>query len=117
VLRFPGDIVAEVTCGLQVNMERTLKVWGSAGHLEVADPWIPQPKGNVIRLWADGAGQPEDIPVADALPLYGVEADTVARYIPARQAAAPCMSWADSLGNMAALDRWRAEVGLAFAGE
>jgi hypothetical protein len=26
----------------------------------------------------------------------------------------PGMSWADTLGNMAALDAWRASVGLSF---
>ena len=27
---------------------------------------------------------------------------------------APEMTWADSLGNMAVLDRWRAEVGVRY---
>jgi aryl-alcohol dehydrogenase-like predicted oxidoreductase len=48
-------------------------------------------------------------------PLYAIEADTVAEYLDARQA--PVMSWADSLGNMLALDAWRRQVGLVFGNE
>ena len=36
----------------------------------------------------------------------------VADHISARQA--PAMSWADSLGNMQLMDRWRAEIGLSY---
>ena len=117
VLRFPGDIVANLTCGLQVETVRTLRVWGSEGHLELDDPWLPATSGNVIRIYRPGQSVPEVVAVEEALPIYAVEADTVARYISARQAPAPCMSWDDSRGNMATLDRWRAEVGLVFAGE
>ena len=48
------------------------------------------------------------------LPLYAIEADTVARHIAARQAPSPCMTWDDSLGNMRTLDAWRKAVGLVF---
>jgi aryl-alcohol dehydrogenase-like predicted oxidoreductase len=44
--------------------------------------------------------------------LYSYEADTVAANIERRQAEA--MRWDDTLGNMALLDRWRAEVGLVY---
>lgn len=47
-------------------------------------------------------------------PSGTIEADTVARYIAERQAPSPCMTWADTLGNMAALDAWRGDVGLVF---
>jgi aryl-alcohol dehydrogenase-like predicted oxidoreductase len=44
--------------------------------------------------------------------LYSYEADTVAANIGRRQAEA--MSWDDTLGNMAVLDRWRSEIGLVY---
>jgi hypothetical protein len=44
-----------------------------------------------------------------------MEADVVAERIGERQA--PEMSWEDSLGNMRALDWWRAEIGLKYEGD
>ena len=44
--------------------------------------------------------------------LFTYEADMVAAHIAERQA--PAMLWADSLGNMRLLDRWRQEIGLTF---
>jgi predicted dehydrogenase len=37
-LRFPGDIVAEVSCGIQVNIDSTLRIWGSEGHIIMPNP-------------------------------------------------------------------------------
>ncbi len=54
------------------------------------------------------------IVVEGGAPLYAIEADTVAQHIGSRQAPYPCMTWPDSLGNMAALDAWRRSVGLVF---
>jgi hypothetical protein len=45
-------------------------------------------------------------------PIYAVEADAISHYIATRQA--PYMTWADSLGNMLALDAWRKQVGVSF---
>ena len=38
----------------------------------------------------------------------------VANLACATQAPAPCMTWEDTLGNMAVLDAWRKAVGLVF---
>ena len=45
--------------------------------------------------------------------------DTVAAAIARkdREVRPPGMTWADTLGNMAALDAWRADVGLSFSCE
>jgi hypothetical protein len=51
--------------------------------------------------------------VAPDRDLFTYEADMVAAHIAERQA--PAMRWDDSLGNMRLLDRWRQEIGLAFA--
>ena len=59
----------------------------------------------------------EAIDVPARANAYTLEADAVARSVPAHQASYPCMTWADSLGNMRALDMWRASVGLVFEGE
>ena len=44
--------------------------------------------------------------------LFSYEADTVAKYLEARQA--PAMSWDDTSGNIRVLDSWLAEVGVEY---
>lgn len=117
VCKFPEDIVANLTTGIQVIVDPALRIWGSEGHIIVPNPWFPGPKDNEILIYRDGEPQPQRVLVDAESPLYSIEADTVARYIRARQAPAPCMTWADSLGNMATLDRWRKDIGLVFDNE
>ncbi|MHB1296714.1 MAG: aldo/keto reductase [Anaerolineae bacterium] len=117
VLRFPGDILATLTCGMQVSVDSTLRIWGTQGHIAVPNPWFPGEQGARIEVFHAGQKEPEVLtPNADA-PLYTIEADTVARHIADRQAPPPCMTWADSLGNMKTLDRWRRDFGLVFGNE
>ena len=46
---------------------------------------------------------------------YALEADMVAEHLDEQQA--PAMNWNDTLGNMKALDRWRAALGLVYDAE
>jgi predicted dehydrogenase/aryl-alcohol dehydrogenase-like predicted oxidoreductase len=118
VVDFPGNILATLTCGLQVRIDPALRIWGSAGHIVVPNPWFPGDaryggeEGSRILVFRDGDS--EELVVGGGSSLYAIEADTVARYIEDRRASYPCMSWADSLGNMKALDVWRKEIGLIF---
>jgi predicted dehydrogenase len=113
-VRFPGDVLANLACAARVRMDSKVHVWGSRGEIEVPVPWNP-PEGRIV-LRRYGADE-EVIDVPAAANAYTLEADAVARSLPERQAPYPCMTWADSLGNMRALDAWRAAVGLAFEGE
>lgn len=112
-LRFPGDIVASLICGNQCAADRGVRVWGSEGMLEVPNPWFPQERDNEIIVTRSGE-QPETVVVHGEQPLYVIEVDTVAAHLAARQAPSPCMTWDDSLGQQAALDRWRESIGLVF---
>ncbi len=113
-VRFPGDILASLACAARVRMDSKVRVWGSKGEIEVPVPWNP-PVGKIV-LRRYGADE-EVIEVPSSANAYTLEADVVARSLPAHQASYPCMTWADSLGNMRALDAWRTSVGLAFEGE
>ncbi|MCC6626638.1 MAG: Gfo/Idh/MocA family oxidoreductase [Chloroflexi bacterium] len=113
-LRFPNGVIANLTCGTQVAVDQELRVWGSAGSIRVPVPWKPLPGPNEIRVQRAGATEPEIIIVAGGAPLYAIEADTVARQVGQPQARYPCMTWDDTLGNMAVLDAWRAAVRLVF---
>ena len=41
VVKFPGDIVAHLACGLMVKVDHDLRIWGSRGHIVVPNPWFP----------------------------------------------------------------------------
>jgi aryl-alcohol dehydrogenase-like predicted oxidoreductase len=119
VLRFDGDILAEVSggTGLRMMNAATLEIWGSEGRIYLPDPWCPSrynrdPVRIEVEHYKDG-----DRPVVLDCPLdlFTYEADAVAAHIDARQA--PAMSWHDTIGNMETLDRWRAEVGLVYEQE
>jgi predicted dehydrogenase len=49
-LRFPGGMVASLTCGTQVGTDNELRVWGAEGSIRVPNPWFPGETGN--RIWS-----------------------------------------------------------------
>ncbi|HEX8521846.1 MAG TPA: aldo/keto reductase [Tepidisphaeraceae bacterium] len=119
VLKFPGEIVAQVSTGVQVNQENVVRIYGSEGSLFVPHPWAPAKEGGIetIYLQRSTAKEPEAIRVETSEWLYAIEADVVARNIARRQAPSPSMSWEDTLGNMKTLDAWRAQVGVEYDAE
>jgi predicted dehydrogenase len=116
VLKFPGDIIANISTGVAVQQDNAVRIFGTEGYLVVPWPWIPQKEGGTSRilLHKPGQNEPQEIPVHCDDWLYGLEADTVAANIDRRQAAAPAMTWDDTLGNMKTLDRWREAIGLVY---
>jgi predicted dehydrogenase/aryl-alcohol dehydrogenase-like predicted oxidoreductase len=108
---FPGDIVAQLLCGVRLSADSTVRVYGSEGWIEVAAPWIPGAEATIL-VGRQGQAEPRQIVIESSEDLYGAEADVVAAHLDARQA--PAMSWEDSLGNMRALDSWRREIGLVY---
>ena len=74
------------------------------------DPWIPQGVRQALETSFIVAreGQAEEIVrVATERPTYALQAELVARSLEKLEAPWPAMSWADTLGNMRALDAWR----------
>ena len=63
--------------------------------------------------------EPQVEPIGDAVDAYACEIDLVAATLARgqRQAAAPAMSWDDSLGQLRACDRWREAIGLTYPAE
>ncbi|HYF49266.1 MAG TPA: Gfo/Idh/MocA family oxidoreductase [Planctomycetota bacterium] len=112
VLRFPTGAVAALSCATQVSANYTATIFGSEGSIHVPVPWKP---GNDAKIFLRRGGKEEEIPTRTNVPLYAVEADHVQEHIAKREA--PAMTWADSIGNMNALDALRASVGLVFDGE
>ena len=120
VARFPGDVVAQLAAGVRVTQENVVRIYGEEGHLVIPSPWAPTRDGGSSRIVLHRSDRtaPEEIPIETPLAtayLYTLEADHVAAHLAARQS--PAMSWADSLGNMQTLDRWREAIGLTYPSE
>ena len=108
VLKFPGGVLAEVGAGVQFAREHAVRVYGTAGRIVVAEPWVPARDGGKakIEIHADGKPVVEET-IETTQGIYSLEVDTVARCLDRRQADSPAMTWDDTLGNMKTLDAWR----------
>ena len=109
-LKFPCGLLAEVAAGLRLSLENTVSIVGTEGSIVVPLPWFAQGLAagfSKIVLFRDGL--PEEVVVEADRGIYAMEAVHVAEHLAARQS--PMMSWADTLGNMRALDAWRADLG------
>ena len=114
-LSFPGDIVAQLFTGVQVNGENVLRIFGSEGSIFVPEPWTPRLGAALNMFVQKNDGSSEKITVENNRDLYALEADTVAAHLDERQS--PTMNWQDTLGNMKVLDQWRAALGVVFDSE
>lgn len=113
-LKFPGGILAELATGVRLTQQNVVRIYGTEGHIEVPSPWIPAREGGAVHIRLHKGGETQRMEIETGDWLYGIEADTVAEHLENRQAAPPAMTWDDTLGNMKALDRWRAEIVLEY---
>ena len=117
-LKFPGDVVAQVATGVQVNQENVVRIFGSEGNLFIPMPWVPAREGGTSKMVLTRKGEktPREITVESPRHIYAIEADVVGLSVAAgrKQAPAPAMTWDDTLGNLRALDAWRSSVGLVY---
>lgn len=118
-VKYPGDIIAELSTGSMALHDISASVHGTEGRLEIPTPFFPGLDGRdeIFRLHRTGAETPEEFKYSGSEPLYAHEADAVAAAIASGQLEAPAMTHADTLANMTLLDAWRAAVGMKFDGE
>ncbi|GES47156.1 oxidoreductase [Rhizobium dioscoreae] len=118
VLKFPNDIIAEVSCSIMANQDNTLRIIGSEGRIEVKDFWFASGhKGGVGKIEVIKGGETQTIEVKEDRWLYSFEVDAAGDAIRAgnKEFAYPGISWADSIGNLKVLDQWRASIGLEYS--
>ncbi len=115
-LQFASGILARVTAGVQVAQSRVAKIYGTEGMIELPVPYGPgigvQPSKFSVQL--HNRKRAQTITTTPDADLYVLEADHVANCIRNGWRQSPVMSWDDTLGNMRALDQWRAAIGLTY---
>ena len=118
VLTFANGIIAEVSCSVSVAQDNMLTILGTTGRIEVANFWFASGKqGGVGKIEIiPREGEASTVEVHESGWLYAFEVDAVAEAVHAgrQEFAWPGMSWADSLGNLRAQDKWRADAGLEY---
>jgi predicted dehydrogenase len=114
LLTFSSGFTAACTAAVHHDVGTTTVVFGENGKIVLPDPWIPGSQRHGLEtgftVFRDGE-EPETVTVRTEKGTYAIEAELVADTLPAREAAWPAMSHLDSLGNMRALDAWRAALG------
>ncbi len=121
VLTFEDGIVAQVSCAVMANLDNVLRIHGSEGRIEVPDFWFAggnRAKG-LGRIDIIKGGKTETLSVAEERHVYSFEAEAASAAILAgkHEFSTPGMSWADTLGNLRVLDKWRADAGISFSVE
>jgi predicted dehydrogenase len=113
LLEFEGGFSAALTCAVHHRVGTQAVIYGESGRIELPDPWIPQGARQSLQtsftVLREGQAA-ETVTVQTELPTYAVQAELVARSLDRQEAPWPAMSWADTLGNMRCLDRWRAQL-------
>lgn len=120
VLKFPNNVIAEVSCSIMANQDNTLRIIGSEGRIEVKDFWFASGhKGGIGKIDVIKGGETETIEVKEDRWLYSFEVDAAGDAIRAgnKEFAYPGISWADSIGNLKVLDQWRTSIGLEYSVE
>lgn len=119
-LKFASGIVAQLACGVEVNQDNTLYVFGSTGRLVVPNAFVAN-RANVdtgkILIHKDGETQPRVEIVEAGATSFAYEADAFAAGVESGAPPHPAMDVADTLGNAQTLDRWRAACGLTYPAE
>ncbi|RKX35195.1 MAG: oxidoreductase [Verrucomicrobia bacterium] len=109
LLRFESGIIAQVSTGVRLQQDNSVRIYGTEGWIHMQNPWIPARDGGEWSFTLHRAGRNETETVSGSEPrgLYGVEADAFAHSIEAGRTLPPAMSPEDTLGNMETLDAWR----------
>jgi predicted dehydrogenase len=116
-LKFANGMVAQLATSVGVSQDNSARIYGSAGMIVVPSPWIPPSNGEEGKFSVHKDGKVEEIVTVSPGNLYGFESDAVAAALARGEREVPAMSVADTLGNMAGLDAWRAAIGLTYESE
>jgi predicted dehydrogenase len=113
LLTFESGVTATLGTAIHHATGRSAMIFGEEGHIVVPDPWAPEShrhgRKTSFGVHRDGH-EPQLVQFETDRDSYALEAELVADALPAPEAPWPAMTWADTLGNMKLLDRWRAAL-------
>ncbi len=113
LVTFESGLSAALTCAVHHRVGTETILYGELGQIVLPDPWIPQGSRQSLEtsFTIQREGQPDElVSIHTDRATYALQAELVASSLPALEAPWPAMSWADTLGNMRALDSWRARL-------
>jgi predicted dehydrogenase/aryl-alcohol dehydrogenase-like predicted oxidoreductase len=113
-LEFPGNVVAQLRTGVRLNADNDATIYGTDGKIQVPSPWFAAKPNEPATLQVTAGGETRTIEAVADRSLYALEADAFAACVRDGRPAGVAMSLADTMGNMAALDRWRQAVKLVY---
>jgi len=114
VLRWDGGLVARVACSIQVDIESSLRIYGSEGRITVPSPWLPARIGGTAEIVVERPGSAAQVERVEPGDEYRIEVDAVGEMVRAGVRSPEAMPWEETLANMATLDRWRASAGVRY---
>lgn len=106
-LRFNSGFTGLISCGVQAPAHNDVRIIGSGGRLEIADPWVPT-AGDKASFYLTRVGHEPLLLWTPSVDQYAAEADAVARDRGLLESAE--MTWADSIDNASYLESWRCGV-------
>lgn len=109
-MHFASGVEAMVYGGFRFRDSNLLVVHGSDGRIEMEDPWAGRLTG--FRVITKSGAEP--IEVENIPSRFATEVEAVHEALAAGLLQSPAIPWADTLGNMAALDKWRSSVGMIY---
>jgi predicted dehydrogenase len=120
-LKFESGAVASLACGVGVDQENAVRIFGTKGSLLLLNPYVADrelaaPGRIVVKPKGE---KPYEVLVEARHTSFVYETDVCGRAIRAgrQEAETPAMSWAESLSNIRVQDAWRAASGLTYAAE
>lgn len=103
-LRFASGLTGTVSCGVQASASNDVRILGSRGHIEIGDPWTPDPRRETtFRLTR--VDKPPLVLATRGVDQYAAEADAVAR--DRDRLESPELPWAASQDIARDLEQWR----------
>jgi len=116
IMVFPSGILAQMSTGICVQQENSLKIYGTEGEIYVPLPWFPGLDATESKIFVIKENKKEEIVVKPQKPLYAIEAEKVNEWIlnGKTEAEYPAMTYQDSLNNMKVLDKWRESFGFNY---
>jgi predicted dehydrogenase len=115
ILKFHNGVVAQISTGIHIDQENSVRIYGTQGEIYIKSPWVPggRAPGEVEILYRNTRyGDYKKVVVKSDKNLYSLEVDGVFMDIDNKQSSK--VTWEDSLGNMKTLDKWRSEVGIQY---